>query len=203
MIGCILLTFGGALLAARMVHRFHGRGLGCGSGPWGYPCGRRGFGHHGHGLWRHRGRWHGFDGPSGEGDEAARFDQWHPAANDGPPWELGSPPLGRRGAALWVRCLCNRLEASPAQQVTIREAADELRRSLAKHKDLWRNTRSDVAAAFRKSTFDEVAIGELFGRHDAAIEDARKAFVGFAARIHDVLDDEQRKRLADIAAAAA
>jgi hypothetical protein len=43
-----------------------------------------------------------------------------------------------------------------------------------------------------------VLFGELYARHDRAIEDLRKAFVGATAKIHDALDERQRARLADL-----
>ena len=39
-------------------------------------------------------------------------------------------------------------------------------------------------------------MGSLFATHDELLEQARKAFVGALAKVHDVLDVEQRRRLA-------
>jgi len=43
-----------------------------------------------------------------------------------------------------------------------------------------------------------VLFGELFGRHDEALRELRKAFVGMARAHHDALDDKQRARLAEL-----
>ena len=61
-----------------------------------------------------------------------------------------------------------------------------------------RQSRTDIAGAFRKPQFDEVALGELYARHDTAIEGLRRAFVGLGAKVHDALEEKQRSRLADL-----
>jgi hypothetical protein len=60
------------------------------------------------------------------------------------------------------------------------------------------SSRRDVAAALRKPSFDEVLLGELYARHDTAIEKLRKAFVGMMAKVHDALEEPQREQLAQI-----
>ena len=50
----------------------------------------------------------------------------------------------------------------------------------------------------RKSSFDEVMLGELFARHDDALEKGRRAVVGLGARLHTALDERQRDRLAGL-----
>jgi hypothetical protein len=97
-----------------------------------------------------------------------------------------------------VRAVSDRLGATPAQERVIHDAAEELRAAASKLRGEARQTRSDVAGAFRKSHFDEVLFGELYARHDSALEELRKAFVGAGARIHDALDEQQRARLADM-----
>ena len=93
-----------------------------------------------------------------------------------------------------ARVISDRLEATPAQEKVIRDATEEFRESLAKLRGEGRKTRADVASTFRKGHFDEVLFGELFARHDNALTDVRKAFVGMGARIHDALDEKQRAR---------
>jgi hypothetical protein len=50
----------------------------------------------------------------------------------------------------------------------------------------------------RSPAVDEVLFGEMFARHDAALEALRKAGVGAIAKVHDALDERQRARLADM-----
>jgi hypothetical protein len=97
-----------------------------------------------------------------------------------------------------VRRLSAALDATPAQEKVIRAATDELGETASKLRGEGKRTRADLAAAFRKGQFDEVLLGELYARHDRSLEDLRKAFVGMGARIHEVLDEGQRERLATI-----
>lgn len=175
MIGCILLGAAGLMLVSRALHRhhhgWHGRWASCGPGHG--PMGRFGGHHHGFG--------HGYDPDEGDGFEPGRH------------WLHG--PLGR---GFFARALADRLDATRAQEKVIREATDEFREAATKLKGEGKRTRADLASAFRKSGFDEVILGELYARHDRSLEDLRKAFVGMGARIHAVLDEGQRARLADL-----
>jgi len=181
MIGCILLGAAGIFLASRMLHRHHhgwhhARWAHCGTGRGGY------YGHHhGHG----HGPWGWGDGPLGD-------------EGDGDYGDRGGWLRGRFGRGFVVRALADRLDATPAQEQVIREAVDEFRASARKLEGEGKRTRGDVASAFRKGSFDEVLLGELYARHDRSLEDLRKAFVGMGARIHEALDEGQRARLADL-----
>jgi hypothetical protein len=188
MIGCLLLGAAGLMLVSRVIHRhhygWHGGYSRCGGG-WGGPYG--GGSHHGHGY-----------GPGFEG-EPREFGE------PGEPWMRGG---GRGWGGRWggnpfrggffARAIADRLDATPAQEKVIRDATDELREAATKLKGEGKKTRADLAAAFRKSHFDEVLLGELYARHDRSLEDLRKAFVGTGARIHETLDEKQRERLAEL-----
>jgi hypothetical protein len=52
----------------------------------------------------------------------------------------------------------------------------------------------------RAGAVDETQLGELFARQDDRITEVRKAFVGSLAKVHEALDEDQRKRLADLIA---
>jgi hypothetical protein len=112
------------------------------------------------------------------------------------PWEPGGG--GGFGRGFVLRGIAERLDASPAQERVIRDAADELHEAAHKLRGEARRTRADVADAFRKPSFDAVMFGELFARHDRSLEELRKAFVGAGAKVHDALDERQRARLADL-----
>jgi hypothetical protein len=190
MIGCLL--FGaGFLMMARMIHRHHhgwhyGRWSPYGPGlrRWGGPRG-----------------WHGYGCTPANDDGFGGDDEFYGGGGGGfepgPRFMRGG--LGRGfGKGFLARAIADRLEATPAQEKVIRDAAEEFHESVSKLKGEGKQTRADVAAAFRKSHFDEVFFGELFARHDTALTDLRKAFVGLGARIHDALDDKQRARLAEM-----
>ena len=71
------------------------------------------------------------------------------------------------------------------------EKTQELRREL-------RLSRDDIAKAMRHDGFDEEVMGESFARQDDRIREIREALVGALAKIHDVLDERQRQRLAGL-----
>ena len=109
------------------------------------------------------------------------------------------PGLGdRRGRPYILRYLSDRLDATPAQERTMAAAFDEFRDEARGLRDEVSSSRKDVAAALRKPSFDEVLMGELYARHDTAIEKLRKAFVGMMAKVHDALEEPQREQLAQI-----
>jgi hypothetical protein len=191
MIGCVLATVGVIGLLRMAHHRRHGYGYGYGcGGRWG----RRFFGHH-----HHHGRRHGGFGGGWDGGE-----DFGPEGQEGPEGHHGPDgPFGRGGPAGWgrrfvVSGVLDRLEATPAQERVIFAAVDEFRTEAAKLRGELRKSRGDVAGAFRKPQFDEVMMGELYARHDVAIEGMRKAFVGLGAKVHDALDEKQRAQLAHL-----
>jgi hypothetical protein len=186
MIGCLLLG-AGLVMMARAFHRH--RAWHYGYGRWAH-CG---------GGWRGGHGWHAQScGPANDdgfyGGDYGRGDDYGPSFGHGPRWFGG----GRFRNGFVAGVIAERLEATPAQERVIRDAVDEFREAATKLKGEGRRTRDDVAAAFRKGHFDEVLFGELFARHDGALTDLRKAFVGMGARIHDALDDKQRARLAEL-----
>jgi hypothetical protein len=105
---------------------------------------------------------------------------------------------GGFGRRFFLRGIMDRLETTPAQERVIVAAADEFHEATRKLRGELRKSRGDVAAAFRRPSFDEVLLGELYARHDSAIEELRRSFVGLGAKVHDALDEKQRARLADM-----
>lgn len=127
----------------------------------------------------------------------------------GGPWAGGSswdeargghgPRNGWRGGERWLlRGLFERLDTTPGQEKVILEAFEELRTVGESMRGEVRRTRGDVAKAARSASFDETLMGELFARHDSEVETLRKAFVGAIAKVHAVLDEKQRERLAEL-----
>lgn len=160
---------GTACLIGLLVTLARGRG-GCG-GPWG----RRGFGWGGGGC--------GYAGRSS--------------------WEAGDHHhdhhrRGWSGSRWFLRGLFERLDTTPGQEKVIIAAIDEMRDAGENLRGEIRKTREDVAKAARSPSFDETVMGEAFARHDQALESMRKAAVGAMAKIHAVLDEQQREKLADI-----
>jgi Spy/CpxP family protein refolding chaperone len=135
----------------------------------------------------------------------------------GPPWARGGwddhgPDFGQRdqghdhghghgrgwGGGFVMRFLSERLDASPAQEKVIAQAIDEMREAIGKAREGFKASRGDVASAVRSDNFDVSHVGALFSKHDDAIDGVRKAFVSAMQKVHDALDERQRKVLADI-----
>lgn len=141
----------------------------CGSG-YGGGCGSR----HGRGWGHDHGHRHGHGGGWGGG-----------------PWARG-------GSGFWLRGVFERLDTTPGQEKVIKQSVDEIFEATKVARGELDRTRGDIATALRVGNVDETAMGELFARHDDALREIRKAFVGSIAKVSDALDEEQRKKLADL-----
>jgi uncharacterized membrane protein len=62
----------------------------------------------------------------------------------------------------------------------------------------FRGTRTDIAAAIRAEVLDRASVEAVFDRHDQVIDKVRQSAVDAFARIHETLDERQRKILADL-----
>lgn len=178
MIGCIIVGGLAALGIARIAHHRHHRGWGCG------------------------GRWRG--GACGREDDWDDLGSESPGHHDHGHAEFGwgrhggNPLMFGHGRRFILRGVLRRLETTPTQERALRDAAREFRDSAQSMKGEARRSRSDVAAELRRPAIDESALGELFARHDGALHDMRKAFVGLMIKVHEILDDTQRERLAQL-----
>jgi hypothetical protein len=105
---------------------------------------------------------------------------------------------GGGGGDFWLRGLYQKLDATPGQEKVIRAAVDEIKEAFAGARGELDTSRRDVAKAVRTGAVDEVQLGELFARHDEKLREVRKAFVGALAKVNEALDEDQRKRLADM-----
>jgi uncharacterized membrane protein len=171
MMGFALMTGLAAFVGVRLALRHH----------YGGGCGRR------RRFWHQHRHWGGWTGPELE--------------DDGDPMDFSAhPSRWHRGGSVVMRAVMDRIGARPDQQQTIRAAFDELKDAVGPLRSEGRHTREEIASAMRKPVFDEVLFGELFARHDSAIERLRKAVMGALAKTHDALDDRQRERLGDIIA---
>lgn len=150
----------------------YGRGYGA--------CGARrfggGWGHHGHHGWHGRGGWDRGGWDRGEGVEQG-FE---------------------RRPGFWLRGLFSRLDTTPGQEKVIRQSVDEVMKSTETLRGELDASRRDIAQALRTGTVDATAMGELFARHDEKLREVRTTFVGALAKVSDALDEDQKKRLADM-----
>jgi hypothetical protein len=129
------------------------------------------------GAWVRRRRWrhgheHGFGG-----------------CRRGGGWRRGFGPLG------WV---LNRIDASPEQARVIRTEVESFYDKARELKRELRLSRDDIARAVRNESFDAETMGDSFARQDERLRELRQELVGTLARVHAVLDERQRRRLADL-----
>ncbi|UQA57726.1 Spy/CpxP family protein refolding chaperone [Polyangium aurulentum] len=173
------------------------RGGGCGGG-WG----RRGYGYGGGCGGGRFGGGYGYGGGHGGWEEGEGGEHGHhggPFRTHGRAWGWGRGGGGGGGMrSFFMRRLFEHLDTTPGQEKAIAAAVDELRGAMREHRGEVQKTRADIARAMRGANFDEVVLGELFARHDTAIEAMRKATVGALGRVHEALDERQRARLADL-----
>lgn len=164
---------------------------------------RRGSCHGGFGY-RHQARFAGcggYDAPYGGGWRDQDAEGERGGGGGGPfrshgraHWNHGAPPM----TFFFLRRVFQALDTSPGQEKVIRAAVEELVEVMTQHRGEMQKSREDIARAMRSPSFDETAMGELFARHDTSLETIRKAVVGALAKTHEALDEEQRKRLANM-----
>ncbi|HEU4404217.1 MAG TPA: periplasmic heavy metal sensor [Polyangiaceae bacterium] len=166
--------------------RWRGRG-GCGGGGW----------------HRHGGDWHRHggegDGPGeGGGDWGYR---------DAPPWargggEGGGGPWARRGWGWGFRgvegAVFRRLNATPEQERALGETFDALRSALRAAREAAGRARGDLATALRQEQVDAAKLGDFIARFDASTAGVREALTSALFKAHEVLDERQRRELADL-----
>lgn len=144
----------------------------------------RGYGACGGGSWRGHG-WHGGHGwRGGHGWQGGHG--WHGGESEA------------RGGGFWLRGLFSKLDTTPGQEKVIKEAFGEVKAAVESAGGELDQSRRDIASAVRSGTVDETALGALFARHDEKLRDVQKAFVTALGKVNAALDEDQRKRLADM-----
>jgi uncharacterized membrane protein len=103
--------------------------------------------------------------------------------------------LGRR---FFLRRALERLDTTPGQEKVIREALHDLEEDVVGLRGDVRGTRSDLAQALRSPDLDKELIDRVFSKHDELLEKLRASLLDTAERVHGTLDEQQRKRLADM-----
>ncbi|HEX4477215.1 MAG TPA: periplasmic heavy metal sensor [Polyangiaceae bacterium] len=101
----------------------------------------------------------------------------------------------RRRALYYV---LERLDTTPGQEKAILEAIDGFTERARAAADDARETRKDVAEAFRADAFDRGSFAALFDVHVDAATALRDEFAKTVATIHEILNERQRQRLADL-----
>ena len=139
---------------------------------------------HGHGGGCHggpRGRWGGREG-RGRGPGFA-FDE--------------EGPRGDAFARAFGEILKRRLRVDEDQEGLVDHALIDLRGALKDLATVLKDSRKNLADAFRGEKVDEAALAASFGQHDEAITRARRDVVSALKQVHAVLTKEQRAQAAD------
>ena len=152
---------------------------GCGSGAEA-SCGPEGEGGGG-GGWRGQGR------PGGGGDD----ERW--AGGPGEGGDFGGGPFGVRRP---LRFLAYKLDLDERQVAALAAVLDELKTERAQAEVDRRRTLTAFADAVGGATFDDAKAGQAAALRVASAERLRDAVTGALKRIHALLDDDQRGRLA-------
>jgi Spy/CpxP family protein refolding chaperone len=145
---------------------------------------------------RERDAWdeHPYRGRSSEGDEAV--DGRAHARDREDDHEHGYGGGFRRKAMMWEAF--RRLDTTPGQEKALRAIIEGLRDRRREIRDDLSKARIDVARALRGEQWDESALGEAVARVEAATTQIRTTMIDALAKTHEILDDKQRNKLADL-----
>jgi len=155
-----------------------------------------------HGRWHHG--WHGHHawahGPHGGHWGGGRWGE----GPDGGPWG-GGEHRGHGGKWGWQRFegaarkgLRRHLKLRDEQEDAIAAAVKDIGEALEGLVTSLKDSREDVARAFRGETLDEVRLATVFEGHDEDLKRARRDIVAALKEAHAVLDAEQRAKVADL-----
>jgi hypothetical protein len=97
-----------------------------------------------------------------------------------------------------LNAMLARLDTAPGQEKVIVAAVEEFMDRARESGRKVRDTRSELATAVRGDHVDESRLAGVFGDHDAALSNVRQAAVDALRKIHEALDERQRKLLADL-----
>jgi uncharacterized membrane protein len=104
----------------------------------------------------------------------------------------------RHGRGYVLGAVLDRLETTPGQEKAIRSAVEEFSEAASGARREFRASREDLAKAIRSEALDSGSLENAFRRHDGSIGDIRNSFVNALSKIHETLDERQRKTLADM-----
>jgi Spy/CpxP family protein refolding chaperone len=104
---------------------------------------------------------------------------------------------GNGGHYFFHRVL-DRLDTTPGQEKVIRSALHDLKQEASSLRAEVKSTRGELAAALRAPELDKAALDHVFAKHDELIEKLRASLVHAADQVHGTLDEQQRRKLADM-----
>jgi hypothetical protein len=103
-----------------------------------------------------------------------------------------------RGRDWWLGFVSRELDTTPAQERVIQREVHTVLEKAHEARSGLRDGRADLARAVSGPAFDDGAAAAAFAPAEHAVGDVRGAAIDALRRIHEVLDDEQRKRLGEL-----
>lgn len=131
-----------------------------------------------HHAWHHGG-WHGRHGGG-----------WRSRG------EWSHRPGGFRRHALYA--LFERLDATPGQEKVISAELDALREKLRGLRNQYQASRKDLAGVVRQEHILDEDVNKVMAGFDAHLDELRKAAGSAMQRVHEALDERQRRILAEL-----
>lgn len=118
-------------------------------------------------------------------------------------WRGGPGGVGKEQFARAAgEVLKRRLRIDAEQEPIVDHALRDARTALEELGKELKETRTAVADALRGESVDDAALAAAFARQDDAVGRARREVVSAMKQVHAVLDEDQRKRAADLLTAA-
>ncbi|HKY40876.1 MAG TPA: periplasmic heavy metal sensor [Polyangiaceae bacterium] len=102
------------------------------------------------------------------------------------------------GGRLFFHRVLDRLDTTPGQEKVIRSALHDLKQEAETLRAEVRGTRNEIAAALRAPELDKAVLDRVFAKHDELIEKLRASLVHATDQVHGTLDEQQRRKLADM-----
>lgn len=97
-----------------------------------------------------------------------------------------------------LRWLFRRLDTSAGQEKVFLNEWDSVRMHAEKARDEMRTAQRELADLMRGASLDESAFEAMFARQEAVMDSLRKATAASLSRVHEALDERQRRLLADL-----
>jgi Spy/CpxP family protein refolding chaperone len=108
---------------------------------------------------------------------------------------------GRRGDRSWgMRRLFGRLDTSPGQEKVIRNAVLQMRDTALSVRDQARAAQPELAELIRRGNLSQEELNAWMNARLEQMHQASPGLVEAFAKVHEVLDDQQRNQLADFMA---
>ncbi len=97
---------------------------------------------------------------------------------------------------MFLRGLFERLETTPGQEKVVAAALEDIWSTMRQARGEWTDP-TDLAVLLTGDTFDSTAAEGLSGKADASFAKVRVSVIEAMRKVHEALDERQRKILAD------